>query len=192
MVNEEKIAIFQDVGERTWWNTENFPSNVIIIKDIKNIKDDLYKGGIVITDKIITDNAILFKSVIYRPKSLVIGLGLHWDTTKEDILNGIKAIFEKNGLSFASIQSLSSIKKKIPVKGLDEFSKEFHIPLYLYEKEELERISVPNPSATVKKFEGIPSVSEASSILHSHGTLLIPKQKFPPNLTIAVCRVNSQ
>jgi len=192
MVNEEKIAIFQDVGERTWWNTENFPSNVIIIKDIKNIKDDLYKGGIVITDKIITDNAILFKSVIYRPKSLVIGLGLHWDTTKEDILNGIKAIFEKNGLSFASIQSLSSIKKKIPVKGLDEFSKEFHIPLYLYEKEELEQISVPNPSATVKKFEGIPSVSEASSILHSHGTLIIPKQKFPPNLTIAICRVNSQ
>ena len=57
---------------------------------------------------------------------------------------------------------------------------------------ELEQISVPNPSDTVKKFEGIASVSEASSILHSHGKLLIPKQKFPPNLTIAVSRVNFQ
>ncbi len=190
MVNEEKIAIFQDVGERTWWDRENLPSNVVMVKDLENIKDNLYKGGIIITDKIITDNVILSKSVIYRPKTLVIGIGIHWDTSKDDILNGVKAIFEKNGLSFASIKSLSSIKKKIRVKGLDEFSKELQIPLFLFEKEELEKISVPNPSDTVKKFEGITSVSEASSILHSRGTLIIPKQKFPPNLTIAVCRVN--
>jgi len=190
MVNEEKIAIFQDVGERTWWDKENLPSNVVMVKDVENIKDNLYKGGIIITDKIITDNVILSKSVIYRPKTLVIGIGIHWDTSKDDILNGVKAIFEKNGLSFASIKSLSSIKKKIRVKGLDEFSKELRIPLCLFEKEELEKISVPNPSDTVKKFEGITSVSEASSILYSRGTLIIPKQKFPPNLTIAVCRVN--
>jgi cobalt-precorrin 5A hydrolase len=190
MVNEEKIAIFQDVGERTWWDKENFPSNVVMVKDVEHIKDNLYKGGIIITDKIITDNVILSKSVIYRPKTLVIGIGIHWDTSKDDILNGVKAIFEKNGLSFASIKSLSSIKKKIQVKGLDEFSKELQIPLFLFEKEELEKISVPTPSDIVKKFEGITSVSEASSILHSRGTLIIPKQKFPPNLTIAVCRVN--
>jgi cobalt-precorrin 5A hydrolase len=161
-----------------------------MVKDIEKLKDNLYKGGIVITDKIITDSTILSKSVIYHPKTLVIGIGIHWDTTKEDILKGIQTIFEKNGLSFASIKSLSSIKKKIPVKGLEEFSKEFHLPLYLFEKKELEQIPVPHPSDTVKKFEGVASVSEASSILHSHGTLLIPKQKFPPNLTIAVCRVN--
>ena len=192
MVNEEKIALFQDVGERTWWDLKNLPSNVAIIKNIESIKEDSYKGGLIITDKIISDNAILAKSVIYRPKTLVIGIGIHWDTTKEEILNGIKSIFSKNNLSFASIKSLSSIKKKIPVKGLDEFSKEFNIPLYLFEKEELERISVPNPSDTVRKFEGVASVSEASSILLSHGTLLIPKQKFPPNLTISVCRMNYQ
>lgn len=192
MVNEESIAIFQDVGEPRWWNLDNLPSNVVMINDVEKLKDNLYKGGIVITDKLIKDSTILSKSVIYRPKTLVIGVGIHWDTTKEDILNGIKAIFDKNGLSFASIKSLSSIKKKIPVKGLEEFSKEFHLPLYLFEKKELEQISVPNPSDTVKKFEGIASVSEASALLHSQGTLLIPKQKFPPNLTIAVCRVNSQ
>lgn len=192
MVNEERIAIFQDVGERRWWNIDNLPSNVVMINDVEKLKDNLYKGGIVITDKIIKDSTILSKSVIYRPKTLVIGIGIHWDTTKEDILNGIKATFDKNGLSFASIKSLSSIKKKIQVKGLEEFSKEFHLPVYLFEKKELEQISVPNPSDTVKKFEGIASVSEASALLHSQGTLLIPKQKFPPNLTIAVCRVNSQ
>jgi len=190
MVNNEKIAIFQESGEPHWWEMTKLPKNVVIIKDIDNIKDDSFKGGIVITDRIITDNTILSKSVIYRPKSLVIGIGLHWDTTKEDILNGIRIIFDKSGLSFDSIKSLSSIKKKIRVKGLDDFSKEFNIPLFLYEKEELQQMSVPNPSETVKKFEGVASVSEASSILCSRGTLLIPKQKFPPNLTIAISRVN--
>ena len=53
---------------------KNLPSNVAIIKNIENIKEDTYKGGLIITDKIINDNAILAKSVIYRPKTLVIGI----------------------------------------------------------------------------------------------------------------------
>jgi len=190
MVNNEKIAVFQDTGDLNWWEIKKLPENVTIIKDIDLMKDNSFKGGIVITDRIITDKEILSKSVIYRPKSLVIGIGLHWDTSKEEILNGIRDIFDKNSLSFDSIKSLSSIKKKIKIKGLDDFSKEFNIPLFLYEKEELQQVAVPNPSETVKKFEGVPSVSEASSILCSGGALLIPKQKFPPNLTIAVSRVN--
>lgn len=190
MVNNEKIAIFQDTGEHDWWEMKNLPENVFITKDIETIKDDSFKSGLVITDKMITDNKILSKSVIYRPKSLVIGIGVHWNTTKEEILNGIRSIFDKNGLSFDSIKSLSSLKKKIRIKGLDDFSNEFNIPLFLYDKEELQQVVVPNPSETVKKFEGVSSVSEASSILCSRGTLLIPKQKFPPNLTIAVSRVS--
>ena len=33
---------------------KNLPSNVVIIKNIENIKEDSYKGGMIITDKIIT------------------------------------------------------------------------------------------------------------------------------------------
>jgi cobalt-precorrin 5A hydrolase len=50
-------------------------------------------------------------------------------------------------------------------------------------------VSVLNPSQTVQKFEGTPSVSEASSLLSSRGELIVPKQKFPPNLTVAVSRI---
>jgi cobalt-precorrin 5A hydrolase len=48
---------------------------------------------------------------------------------------------------------------------------------------------VPNPSSTVQKFEGTPSVSEAASITSSSGNLIVPKQKLPPNLTLAVSRI---
>ncbi len=62
------------------------------------------------------------------------------------------------------------------------------VPIEYFEKEELSKISIPNPSETVLSFEGTPSVSEAAAIKGSGGKLLVEKQKFPPNLTIAVAR----
>ena len=46
----------------------------------------------------------------------------------------------------------------------------------------------PNPSELVGKFEGTSSVSEASSIVGSGGELVVPKNKFPPDLTVAISR----
>ncbi|HEY1247439.1 MAG TPA: cobalamin biosynthesis protein, partial [Nitrososphaera sp.] len=56
-------------------------------------------------------------------------------------------------------------------------------------KEALSSVVVPNPSQIVEKFKGTPSVSEASSLLSSRGELIVSKQKFPPNLTVAISRV---
>src|SRR5918994_663534 len=49
-------------------------------------------------------------------------------------------------------------------------------------------VKVPNPSEMVLRYEGTASVSEASALLASQGNLVIPKQKFPPDLTVAVAR----
>jgi cobalt-precorrin 5A hydrolase len=62
----------------------------------------------------------------------------------------------------------------------------------LIKKKELLHILVPNPSDIVKKYEGTASVSEAASLISSSGNLIVPKQKFPPNLTVAVAKVNYQ
>jgi len=59
----------------------------------------------------------------------------------------------------------------------------------VYDRNQLSTVPVPNPSETVQMFEGTPSVSEASSILSAKGDLIVPKQKFPPDLTVAVARV---
>jgi cobalt-precorrin 5A hydrolase len=189
MVNEEKIGVYQDTGETKWWNKE-LPKNVTIVKDIDELKSDNFRAGLIISDRIITDPLLIGKSVIYRPKSLVVGLGFHWDTTQKDIEDGIMKVLKENGLSFLSIRNLSTIDRgKSPV-SLGYFSDKHGIPLEFFEKEKLNKIMVPNPSDMVKKYEGTSSVSEASSILSSGGELIITKQKFPPNLTVAVCRIN--
>lgn len=189
MVNEEKIGVYQDTGETKWWNKE-LPKNVTIVEDIDELKSDNFRAGLIISDRIITDPLLIGKSVIYRPKSLVVGLGFHWDTTQKDIEDGIMKVLKENGLSFLSIRNLSTIDRGKSPASLGSFSDKHGIPLEFFEKEKLNKITVPNPSDVVKKYEGTSSVSEASSLLSSGGELIITKQKFPPNLTVAVCRIN--
>jgi len=153
------------------------------------MKNSQSKGFLIISDKIIEDVDILENSVVYRPPTLVLGIGLHVDTTKETISEGLNLCLEKYNLSRKSIAKLVSIKKDNEVQGLIDLGKEMNVPIEYFQKEELAAIEIPNPSETVQAFEGTPSVSEAAAIKSSGGTLVVEKQKFPPNLTIAIARI---
>jgi len=186
MVNEEPIGILQEAGEKNWY--KNLPKNVLIYEKMDDLKKSNSKAYLIISDKII-DDEISNESVIYRPPSLVIGIGLHWDTTKETIGEGIDHCLEKFKLSSKSIAKLVSIKKPQDVQGLIDLGEEMGIPVEYVDREDLAEISAPNPSETVKAFEGTASVSEAAAIKVSGGKLIVEKQKFPPNLTIAIARI---
>lgn len=186
MVNEEKIGVFQDAGEVNWY--EKLPSNVRIYKSLEELKNSDSKGYLIISDKKISED-FLKEAVIYRPPTLVIGIGLHWDTSKNTIEDGIKKTLIKFDLSPKSIVKFASIKKPKDVQGLIEIGKEMKIPVEYVDREELAKIHAPNPSEKVNSYEGTSSVSEAAAIKVSKGVLIVEKQKFPPNLTIAVARI---
>ena len=186
MVNEELIGIFQDAGNKNWY--KELPKNVVIYNNLEDLRKSDSKSFLIISDRII-DEKLSNKSVIYRPPSLVIGIGLHWDTTKETIKQGIDYCLDKFKLSSKSIAKLVSIKKPQDVQGLIELGEEMKIPVEYVNREDLAEISAPNPSETVKAFEGTASVSEAAAIKISRGELIVEKQKFPPNLTIAIARI---
>ena len=185
MVNAESIGVFQQTGNKKWY--KELPKNVIIYDSLEELKKSNSKAHLIISDKVI-DNDLSQESVIYRPQSLVIGIGLHWDTSKDTIKEGIEFCLEKFNLSSKSIAKLVSIKKPEDVQGLIDLGKEMQIPVEYIDREELAEIITPNPSSTVKAFEGTASVSEAAAIKVSNGKLIVEKQKFPPNLTIAIAR----
>jgi cobalt-precorrin 5A hydrolase len=188
MVNEEKVGIYQDAGEKNWWNRE-LPSNVTIYSTLEDLKKSSSKGYLLITDKIIQEPVIIQDAVIYRPSTLVVGVGLHWDTSKETIREGLDFCLKKFNLSEKSIAKFVTLKKEQNVQGLIELGREMKIPIEYFQKEELARIIIPNPSETVLSFEGTFSVSEAAALKGSEGKLIVEKQKFPPNLTIAIARI---
>jgi cobalt-precorrin 5A hydrolase len=189
MVNEERIGVYQETGEKEWWHNRTLPANVTVVTKLADLKSSDFKAALIIADKIIDDQVLLEKSVIYRPKSLVVGVGLHRDTSTEVIKSGVENTMKSQGLSFNSIRNIASINREANVKGLQDFSSRYRIPVEVYDRNQLSTVSVPNPSETVRKFEGTSSVSEASSILSAKGDLIVPKQKFPPDLTVAVARV---
>lgn len=188
MVNKEKIGIFQNIGKKEWWKGK-LPENITFFSNIEDLKNSDCKGYLLITNDQINDEDVMKNSVIYRVPSLVIGIGLHWDTPKETILNGVNETLEKFGLNQNEIARFVSIKKDKDVIGLIELSEEMNVPLEYIDREELATITTPNPSKTVQAFEGTASVSEAAAMKSSNGELIVEKQKFPPNLTVAIARI---
>ena len=192
MVNKEKIGVFQDSGEKNWWK-KDLPENVTVYDNFLDFVDSHSMANLLISD-IENLRDTLFASqniVIYRPQTLVVGVGLHWDTSKETIKNGLESCLQEFNLSGKSIARFVSIKKEKDVEGLIELGKEMDIPIEYIDREELATITTPNPSKTVQAFEGTSSVSEAAALKSSNGELIVEKQKFPPNLTIAIARIQN-
>ena len=188
MVNKEKIGIFQNIGKKEWWK-EKLPENITFFSNIEDLKASESKGYLIITNDQIDDESVLKNSVVYRVPDLVVGIGLHWDTSKEIILNGVNETLKKFELKQKQIARFVSIKKEKDVIGLIELGKEMNIPIEYIDREDLATITAPNPSETVQAFEGTASVSEAAAIKSSKGELIVEKQKFPPNLTVAIARI---
>ena len=188
MVNKEKIGIFQNIGKKEWWKGK-FPENITFFSNIEDLKASESKGYLIITNDQIDDESVLENSVVYRVPDLVVGIGLHWDTSKETILNGVNETLKKFELKQKQIARFVSIKKEKDVIGLIELGREMNIPIEYIDREELATITAPNPSETVQAFEGTASVSEAAAIKSSKGELIVEKQKFPPNLTVAIARI---
>jgi len=188
MVNKEKIGVFQNVGQKEWWEGK-LPENITFFSNIEDLKNSDSRGYLIITNDEIENEEVLRDSVVYRVPNLVVGIGLHWDTSKETISNGVNETLEKFGLKQNQIARFVSIKKDKDVVGLIELGKEMKVQVEYIDREELATISAPNPSKTVQAFEGTASVSEAAAIKSSKGELIVEKQKFPPNLTVAIARI---
>ncbi|MEW6044571.1 MAG: cobalamin biosynthesis protein [Thermoproteota archaeon] len=187
MVNEEKIGIYQDAGERGWWKGE-LPKNVRTYNTLDELKRSDSQAYLIISDRII-DDEIMKNAVVYRPKTLVAGIGLHTDTIKEKITESLRHCLSAYKLSPKSLARLASLKKPQDVRGLVDAAKDLGLGIDYFQRDELAEINIPNPSEMVQAFEGTPSVSEAAAIKSSHGKLVVEKQKFPPDLTIAIARI---
>ncbi|MCF6302426.1 MAG: precorrin-3B C(17)-methyltransferase [Devosiaceae bacterium] len=124
-------------------------------------------------------------TIVYRPKTLVVGVGCARFTTRDEIVHLIEKALEKAHLSPKSICALASIDIKSDEAGLHAAAACFGVPLRLFPAESLAAIAdrVPNPSSVVEAETGTASVAEAAALLA--GNLIVPKQK-TDNATCAI------
>ena len=131
------------------------------------------------------------KCLKLRPANLVIGIGCNRGTSSEELIGFIGNKLKESRLAPFSIRNFASLDIKSDERGLLEAAKAFDRPIHFCTLEQIEGISVPNPSERVARHVGAESVCEASA-LWSAGTreLLVPKRK-AGNCTLAIARVSS-
>ncbi len=173
LVSGEQVNLISDVR----WPLGPLPENVVRAETAE-------PPLILISDRIVDAPR---PAVIYRPPSLVAGVGCSRGARAGEILDLLNRFLEEAGLSKKSLASLASIEVKSDEIGLLEAAKELGVPLRLHSAEELSVMEVPNPSSVVEDAVGTPSVAEAS-VLASGAELVVEKRK-SENATVAVGRL---
>jgi cobalt-precorrin 5A hydrolase/precorrin-3B C17-methyltransferase len=126
-------------------------------------------------------------AVVYRPPSLVVGVGCSRGAGVGEILALLGKALEEVGLSEKSVAALASVEAKSEEAGLLEAAEELGVPLRFFAAQELSGIEVPNPSPVVRDAVGTPSVAEAS-VLVGGAELVVEKRK-SEKATVAVGRL---
>lgn len=192
VVNEEPIAFVQETGERNWWTRDvPVPGYIRRFDAISEVQDlAAFRAFLVVTDRTNgLPEAIRDRQVIYRPKSLVCGIGCNRNTAQAEIRENLETAFRDAGLSLASLRNFASIDRKADEEGFLGLAKAMNVPFVFYGKDDLAAVATPNPSETVEKFVGTPGVAEPAAMLSAGSKeLIVTKRKFP-NVTIAVARI---
>ena len=177
-VNRKPTALLLEArDEGTDYLEATKPDHVTIINDINEADPQKYKLLIMVTPYI-RDAPLGMLELHFVPMIGTIGFGLaHHPDDYQWIYDEIDHVFASRGILPCSHRYCT-----IDVKRDEEFcallQDEYKEEVKFYTAEELAAVDVPNPSDTVAKHVGTPSVCEAAAILGSnHGKLVIEKVK---------------
>ncbi|BDG61557.1 precorrin-4 C(11)-methyltransferase [Caldinitratiruptor microaerophilus] len=191
VVNGEPVAVYQDAGEPDWWPPDRpLPENIRRVASLEEAAAPEYAAALVITDRVLGPEhaSLLGKAVVYRPQSLVVGIGCNRGTPAEEIAGAVAAVLAGAGLSPLSVRNLASIDRKQDEPGLLAYAAAQGLRIDFYDAEALNSVEVPSPSEAPMRYVGARGVAEPAAVLSAGGPLVVPKVK-SGNCTVAVARV---
>ena len=97
--------------------------------------------------------------------ALALGIGCDRDTPVSTIALAVDQALAACGAAIADVAAVASIDLKADEAGLLEFARQHGWTIRFYAAAELAAVAVPNPSETVLRHTGTPSVSEAAALL---------------------------
>lgn len=224
LINGERVAVCQEVGEPDWWlEGKPLPANIVPIERLEEAQDSDCRHLLLITDSTARpvrrasslDKADDFPGgvVVYRPRSLVVGIGCRRGVDREHLEELLVSTFADQDLSTSSIRCLATATVKEDEPGIQELAARYNVPVLCYSVEELNsvferqpqaggasgdssdgaRVAVgPTPSAAPRRLLGVWGVSEPAALLASGGNGLLVKKVKTDRATMAVARMAFQ
>lgn len=130
---------------------------------------------------------------------VALGLGCDRGTPMETIEEAVSQALASIGAGWADVAAAASIDLKADETGLLALARKHGWTLRFHTPAELAAVPVPNPSETVRRYTGTPSVSEAAALLAAGAgmeALLVEKHKHRGphgrNATVSVARIASR
>ena len=177
-VNRQPTALLLEVrDEGTDYLEATKPEHVTIIRDIAEA--DPRKFRLLIIVSLFNRRAPYgMLELHFVPMVGTIGFGLaHHPEDYECIYDEIDEAFAHRGV-LPCAHRYCTIDVKQDEEFVEMLEDEYNEEVVFFTAEELAKVEVPNPSKTVEKHVGTPSICEAAAILGSnHGQLIIPKVK---------------
>lgn len=138
------------------------------------------------------------------PMQVAVGLGCDRGTPLATLQQALDEALALAGARLRDVAALASIDLKADEPGLLALAAQHGWPITFYTPQQLAAVPVPNPSETVRKYTGSPSVSEAAALLMAASvagqlvpgtTLLVEKHKHRGaegrNATVSLARCHS-
>ena len=173
LVSGERVGLVSDRR----WPLGPLPENVVST-------DEWEAPLILISDRLVETTR---PAVVYRPRSLVAGVGCSRGVSADEILDLLGSSLTEAGLTEKSLAVLASIDVKRDEAGLLEAAEELDVPIHFHQAEVLRAVETAHPSEVVREAVGTPSVAEAAVI--SSGAELIVEKRKSAHATVAVGRL---
>ncbi|MBT9477572.1 cobalamin biosynthesis protein [Polaromonas sp.] len=137
------------------------------------------------------------------PFKIAVGLGCDRGTSLATLQQALGEALALAGACVGDVAAAASIDLKADEPGLLALAARHGWTMAFYTPEQLAAVPVPNPSETVRKYTGSPSVSEAAALLAASATgqalcataLLVEKHKHRDadgrNATVSLARCHA-
>ena len=199
VVNTAPVLFVQETGEPQFWPLEQpLPPGVVYATSLDGVDPRAYEMLLIASDRDLEAShpAHFAKAVVYRPKSLVLGLGCDRDTPPDLVERGVTALLARHGLCRQSVRAIASIDKKHDEPALLALTARHGWPFATFTAAALDATAgIETPSAMVAKHVGTRGVCEPAALLAAGaGALLVPKQIYTEpeagrSMTLAVARI---
>lgn len=203
VVNEEPVAVVQEAGSRNWWTRPTpLPASIHRFERWADVDLTRFKAVLWITHAEVTPahwEQLHERLVVYRPPrpAIAVGLGCDRGTPLATVQQALAEALTLANARIEDITATASITLKADEPSLLALAQQHGWSLTFYTPEQLADIPVPNPSETVRRFTGTPSVSEAAALLAAgmQSTLIVEKHKLRgvdgKNATISIASIAS-
>jgi cobalt-precorrin 5A hydrolase len=190
IVNGEPVAILQEAGQSDWWDrNSSLPRNLVPVNSLREVTSTSFAALLIISDRLLDELPEDLPAIVYRPPSLVLGIGCRRGVSFAALDEFVKTTLKTHHLALQSIAVLASADIKADEEALQMLAQHYSWRFETHTVEALKAVTaVATPSERVQRLIGTPSVSEAAVLLSSHnGQLVVCKQKGEA-MTLAVAR----